>query len=49
MALRRRGAGGLTLSALLIIIGLVLFLIPEPGTSMLGIVLIVIGVLLWLL
>lgn len=43
-----REIGGTTLSAgTLVVIGLVLFLIPEPATSTLGIFLMALGVLFW--
>ena len=43
------GSAGFGLGGLLILVGLVLFIIPEPATSGLGVVLMVLGVLLWLL
>lgn len=43
------GLGGVGLAGLLILVGLVLFIFPEPATSGLGVVLMVLGVLLWLL
>ncbi len=36
------------LAALLIVIGVILFFFPEPTTSIIGIILIVIGALVWL-
>lgn len=36
------------LGGLLVIVGIILFVIPEPATSGLGIALIVIGALVWL-
>ena len=43
------GLGGAGLAGLLILVGLVLFIFPEPATSGLGVILMLIGVLLWLL
>jgi hypothetical protein len=45
----RGGLGGVGLAGLLIIVGLILFIFPEPATSGLGVILMLIGVLLWLL
>ncbi|WP_254534526.1 hypothetical protein [Halomarina litorea] len=42
-----RNIGGLGLVGLLLVIGIVLFLFPEPVTSGLGISLIVAAVVLW--
>jgi len=36
------------LAALLLVVGIILFFFPEPFTSMLGIGLIIIGVLVWI-
>lgn len=45
----RLGRGGLGLGGLLLIVGIILFVIPEPATSGIGIVLILLGLLLLLL
>lgn len=45
----RRSLRGGGMASLLIIVGVVLAVIPEPATSGLGLALIVLGVLLWLL
>lgn len=40
---------GLGLGGLLVLVGVVLFVIPEPATSGIGILLVLAGVLAWLL
>jgi len=44
---RSRNLGGLGLVGLLLVIGLVLFLFPEPATSGIGVTLIVIAIIVW--
>lgn len=42
-----RTAGGIGLGGLLVLVGLVLFIIPEPATSGLGVALMVLGLIVW--
>ncbi|MFC6824526.1 hypothetical protein [Halopelagius fulvigenes] len=41
------GGGGMGTAALLILLGAILFVFPEPVTSMAGVVLVIGGILLW--
>ena len=49
ISMARNRLGGTGLASLLIIVGIILFIFPEPATSGLGVLLILVGILLWLL
>lgn len=48
MVYHTMNAAGLGLVGLLLVVGIVLFLFPEPATSGLGVALIVIAIIVWI-